>query len=157
MVRLQDRQERTTTSTVNVDLWTAPATDEMREALDTEAAFFQAFLLSGPRALAPKDSKAQVLPGELVRMMTTYFSSLRGRDRPVLRQAARLLNKMTGHPIQAKAEWFVDGDACGAKEDERPAAQPIATFALEVKQLGVVPVHDSVFSVPDGYRLVRPE
>jgi hypothetical protein len=157
VVRLQDRQERTTTSTVNVELWTAPATAEMREALDTEAAFLQAFLLSGPRALAPKNAKAQVLPAELVRMMTTYFSSLRGRDRPVLRQAARLLNKMTGHPIQAKAEWFVEGDACGAKEEERPAAQPIATFAVEVKQLGVAPVHDSAFVVPAGYELVRSE
>jgi hypothetical protein len=88
-----------------------------------------------------------------------------------------------GHPIRTTVEWFLEGNACAPKEEAQPAPaaqptnpsdmvesgvmsmfskkeekagpKPVVSFTMEVKQLGVVPVHDSVFSVPSGYKLVK--
>lgn len=179
VVRIQDRQKRTTVSTVNVDLWTTPVSAQMRQAMQTEAAFNKAFMASAPRAPAPGKGEPQVVPADMVRMMTAYLHSLTPRDRAALQRAANELNKVKGHPIQTKIDWLLDGNACGAKEDEKPAGQsgaaqimssvsglfskkddkagptPIVSFTVEVKQLGVVPLHDSAFAVPAGYKLVK--
>lgn len=179
VVRLQDPKKRTTTSTVNVDLWTTPVTAQMRQAMETEAAFDKAFMATAPRVHAPGRAEPQVVPADMVRMMTAYLHSLSPRDRAALQRAARELNKVKGHPIQTRIDWLLEGNACGAQEEEKRAAQPgtsdvasaitglfgkkeekagpapLVSFSVEVKQLGVVPMHDSVFSVPAGYKLVK--
>lgn len=179
VVRLQDRKKRTTTSTVNVDVWTTPVNARMREAFATEAAFDKAFMASAPRARGPGRTDPHVMPPDMLRMMTAYLGSLTARDRAALQRAASELNKVKGHPIQTKIEWLLEGNACGAeneppaqrqpgasdvvsgitslfgKKEEKSGPPPILSFTIEVKQLGVVPMHDSLFSVPAGYKRVN--
>lgn len=178
VVRFQDKQKRTTTSTVNVDLWTAALNADMRRAMETEAAFGKAFMTSAPRAAAPHRGEPTVMPADMMRMMTAYLGGLTNADRAALRRAAAEFNKVKGHPIQTRIDWLLEGNACGAKDepppsqsgtadlmsgftsllgkkDEKPGAKPIVSFTMEVKQLGVVPMHDSVFNVPAGYKRVN--
>ena len=180
VVRLQDRKRRTTTSTVNVDLWTTAPSASMRKAMETEAAFSKAFMASSPRSQALRRGEAQVVPADMVRMMTTYLHSLSAADRASLQRAANELNKVKGHPIRTQIDWLLEGNACGAaeeqqqrearpsaagvlgslgglmgKKEEKPGTTPVVSFTMEVKQLGVVPAHDSLFSVPAGYQRVN--
>lgn len=181
VVRIQDQQKRTTTSTVNVDLWTTPVNAQMRRALDTESAFDRAYASAARQRFAGREG--EVMPAQLMGQMTAYLASLRPTDRSALMRAAQQLNKVKGHPIQTRIDWLLEGNACGSKEEEKPAAQsgtaelvssvtnlfgkkkeekpsgpePIVSFTVEVKQLGIAPVHDSVFAVPVDYKLVKPE
>ncbi len=181
VVRLQDRKRRTTTSTVNVDVWTTPVSAQMRQAFATEAAFDKAFVASAPRAHLAGRTDPQVMPADMLRMMTAYLGSLTARDRAALQRAGHELNKVKGHPIQTKLDWLLEGNACGAqneppaqpqpgaggvmsgitsllgKKEEKSGPAPILSFTIEVKQLGVAPMHDSLFSVPAGYKLVKYE
>lgn len=186
VVRMQDRERRTTTSTVNVDLWTTPLTPRMREALAMESAFDRTFVASAPYPRAARAHMAKeeppVMPPQVLAMMTGYLSSLNAHDRASLHRAAAELNKVKGHPIRTKLDWLLDGNACGAKEEEHQAAQPataqivsgitglfgskkeekagpapLVSFTVDVKQLGVEPMHDGVFAVPAGYKLVKTE
>ena len=88
VVRLQDRQRRVTTSTVNVDLWTAAPNASMRQAMQTEAAFSKAFM-GASRSPAARRGEAQVVPADMVRMMTTYLHSLSAADREIGRASCR--------------------------------------------------------------------
>jgi len=186
VVRLQDPSRRTTTSTENLDVWTTPVSAQMRHAWDTETAFNRAYMASAPRATPvrgmPSSERAEVMPPQVVQMMTGYLANMSAHDRATFTQALRELSKIKGYPISTKIEWVLDGNACASKESEQRAAQPssgdeklisgiasmfgstksekqgpepILSFATEVKALGVQPEHDSLFTVPNGYRLVK--
>lgn len=180
VVRIVDRQKRSSTSTLKFDVWTTPMNAQMRQAFDTEAAFNRAYA-AGAAAAGPKPGPQQVMPPQMMAMMTSYLHNLSPADRARFARAAHELEKIKGHPVSTKMEWFVDGNACGAKQDEQPAAaspgagmgglisglagklakkeesgpQPLLSFTVEVKQLGVQPVRDSVFLVPAGYKLLK--
>jgi len=177
VVRMQDSAKRTTTSTVKFDVWTTPVNAQMRQAMATEAAFGRSL---GASAAAGKPAAGQqvVMPPEVITMMTGYLANLSPADRAAFSRGVRELDKIKGHPISTKIDWLVDGNACGAK-DEQPQQQtgasgmlsgmagslfakkeesgpkPLLSFTIEVKQLGVRPVRDSVFSVPANYKLAK--
>jgi hypothetical protein len=124
-----------------------------------------------------------VVPQDMMRSMTSYVGGLSARDRAAFARAANEMNKVKGHPVRTTVEWFLEGNACAPKEEpkpepaaqptnpsdmvmsgimsafskkeEKPGPKPVVSFTMEVKQLGVVPVHDSMFSVPAGYKLVK--
>lgn len=181
VVRMQDNVKRTTTSTVKFDVWTTPVNTQMRQAMDTEAAFGRALGASAPRALPAGGKPAadrRVMPPEMLTMMTGYLGSLNPGDRAAFARAVRELDRIKGHPISTKIEWLLEGNACGAKDEqaaqpsgaagmlsglaeklrakkEDTGPKPLLSFTIEVKQLGVQPVRDSVFSVPASYKLVK--
>jgi len=180
VLKLQDPQKRTTTSTVSFDVWTTPLNAQMREALAVEQSYSRAYVGSQPRAHAPSaGDRAQVMPPEVTKLMLGYLSSLSGADRAAIANAGKQLAKIQGHPILTHIEWRLDGNACGArdndsaggaqpnmtavlanmgslfgkKEDKGGAtAKPILDFTVEVKALKVEPVRDGVFAVPSGYK-----
>jgi hypothetical protein len=179
VVRMQDSAKRTTTSTVKFDVWTTPVNAQMRQAMATEAAFGRALGASAaPAASKPAAGQQVVMPPEVITMMTGYLANLSPADRAAFSRGVRELDKIKGHPISTKIDWLLDGNACGAK-DEQPQQQtgasgmfsditgrlfakkeesgpkPLLSFTIEVKQLGVQPVRDSVFSVPASYKLVK--
>ena len=43
----------------------------------------------------------------------------------------------------------------GKKEEQSAGPKPILSFTVEVKAIGVEPVHDSLFAVPAGYKRVN--
>jgi hypothetical protein len=183
VVRMQDSAKRTTTSTVKFDVWTTPVNAQIRQALDTEAAFGRTLAASAPRAAPaagkPAGERQVMMPPEVLAMMTGYLTSLSPADRAALTRGVRELDKIKGHPISTKIEWLLDGNACGAKDEQQPQQQtgaagmlsgvagrllakkeesgpkPLLSFTVEVKQLGVQPVRDSVFSVPASYKLAK--
>jgi hypothetical protein len=182
VVRMQDDAKRTTTSTVKFDVWTTPVNAQMRQAMDTESAYGRAFLAAAPRdsAVAKAAAEARVMPAQMGSMMAGYLAALSPNDRAAFSRGMREFDKIKGHPISTKLEWFVEGNACGAKEEAQSAQQPsgaagmitglagrflkkdepagpkpLLSFTVEVKQLGVQPVRDSVFSVPASYKLVK--
>lgn len=188
-IRMEDKQKRATTSTVKFDIWTSPINADMKKAMDTEAAFGRAYLAAMPKSAMPqitvKPGEPPVLPPEVTASMTSYLGTLSASDRAAFQRAARELEKIKGHPVSTKIEWFVDGNACGAdkeqqqqqqssspssptdlaisgamslfkKKEEKPAGpKPVLSFTMEVKQLGVVPVRDSTFQVPAAYKKVN--
>ncbi len=184
VLRMQDDAKRTTTSKVNFDVWTTPVSAQMRQAIDSEAAYYRAYLASAPRASAPrgKMDRAEVMPPEVVQMMTSYLRNLSARDRENLTGALRELSQIKGHPISTKIEWRLDGNACeskkgadtastsqqgtagllsgvaglmGSSSAKDDAAKPVLDFTIEVKAFGMQQVHDSMFVVPSGYSLVK--
>ncbi|HUQ77175.1 MAG TPA: hypothetical protein VM183_20820 [Burkholderiales bacterium] len=186
VIRMEDKQKRATTSTMKFDIWTSPINGEMKKAIDTETAFARTYMASVPQSAMPmmhgKPGEQPVLPPEIMAQMTGYLGTLSATDRAAFTRAAKELEKIKGHPVSTKIDWFVDGNACGAKDEEqkqqqsssptsisgalmsgamgmlnkkeeKPAGpQPIFSFTVEVKQMGVVPVRDSVFNVPASYK-----
>ena len=185
VVRFQDNKRRTSTSTVNLDIWTSPVTAEMKKALDTEAAFGRAYVAAATRpSPIGKGADRASVPPEVFSMMSTYLGNLSPADRANFQRAIGELQKIKGHPVSTKLEWFLDGNACGSekqeqqqqqssspksasdalmsgamslfKKEEKPAGpQPLLSFTVEVKQMGVVPVRDSTFQVPAAYKKIN--
>lgn len=183
VVRMEDRQKRATTSTLKLDIWTTSVNAEMRKALETEEAFGRAYMAAVPKPMFPvsaKPGEAPALPPEVMSSMSGYLGTLSAADQANFMRAVKEFEKIKGHPVFTKMEWFVDGNACGAqkeeqqprqqsssptdmvvsgvmgmfsKKEEKPAGpQPLMSFTTEVKQMHVVPVRDSTFQVPPGYR-----
>ncbi|HKU45384.1 MAG TPA: hypothetical protein VJQ58_00770 [Burkholderiales bacterium] len=188
VVRFQDAKKRTTTSTVNMDIWTTGLNEDMKKALDTEAAFGRTYLASVPRPQFPvpsgKAGEHPAVPPEVFAMMSQYLGNLSAADRASMQRALNELQKIKGHPVSTKLDWFLDGNACQSdeqqreqqssqpksatdalmssamglfsKKEEKPAGpQPLLSFTVEVKQMGVVPVRDSTFNVPPTYKKVN--
>jgi len=188
VVRFQDTKKRTTTSTVNLDIWTTSLNEDMKKALDTEAAFGRTYLAAVPRPDFPvptgKPGEHPAVPAEVFTMMAAYLGNLSAADRAAFQRAMNELQKIKGHPVSTKLEWFMDGNACGSenqqqqqqssaptsvtdaaisgamsflkKKEEKPAGPPpLLSFTVEVKQMGVVPVRDSTFNVPPSYKKVN--
>ena len=187
IVRFQDAKKRTTTSTVNLDIWTTALNDDMKKALDTENAFGRAYLAAVPRPQFPvptgKPGEHPAVPPEVFSMMAAYLGNLSAADRANFQKAMSELQKIKGHPVSTKLEWFLDGNACGSenqpqqqqqssssptdavisgamslfkKKEEKPAGPPpLLSFTVDVKQMGVVPVRDSTFNVPPTYKKVN--
>jgi hypothetical protein len=156
VVTMQDNTKRTTTSTLNIDVWTTPLTAEMRKALGVEETFDKAYAASAPQAQRVAARKSsEVMPQEVAKMMQAYLSSgLSASDRDALVRAGRELEKIKGHPISTHLEWSMEGNACAAKDAASASTGPILSFTVEVKTLKVEPAHDSLFSVPKDYKLV---
>ena len=129
--------------------------------------------------IAAKPGERAAVPPQMVGMMTHYLGSLSAADRTRFTNALRELEKIKGHPVSTKIEWLLDGNACGAekqeqqaaapqsgmgglvsgamgmfgKKEEKPAGpQPLLSFTIEVKQMGIAPVRDSTFQVPANYK-----
>jgi len=180
VLKLEDPKKRVTTSTVSFDVWTTPLGPQMREAFATEQQFAKAYAGRSPAT----PDRAQPMPAEVTKMMSGYLSSLRPQDRAQIANAGKQLAKIQGHPVYTHIEWRMEGDACGdkgqaeqqqqsssqpgmkdmlgmagslfGKKEEKPAGpKPLLSFTVEVKQLGVQPVKDSVFAVPAGYKKVN--
>jgi hypothetical protein len=137
VVKMQDPQKRTTTSTLSFDVWTTPTTQQMRAAFNTENTFSKAYLAGATRAhplpaAKTEAERAQVMPPEVGQMMLGYLSNLSPADRAAFANVGRQLAKIQGYPISTRIEWRVDGNACAAKEGSTAARQPAADAASVV-------------------------
>jgi hypothetical protein len=184
IVNLRDKAARTTTSTLNLDVWTTPETKAMREALGMEEKY--------ARAYAGTDAgRQQIVPADAAKLITAYLaSSMKQGDVKAFLEAGRQLEKIKGYPISIHLDWNMGGDACAPKETKQTEekssdmsmptsagglvsglagmfvekktkeamkeaeGEPILSFTLEVRSLQMEQLHDSVFKVPKNYRLV---
>jgi hypothetical protein len=76
VVKLRDKAARTTTSTLNLEVWTTPVTRAMRDALAVEESYARAY--SGA---VTDTGKPQLLPADAARLISAYLaSSLKSGD-----------------------------------------------------------------------------
>lgn len=116
-VVLRDKEGRTTTSKVTMDLWTTPLTQNMRDAMAMEATYARAYAGAMPEA-----ARVQLVPDEAAKLMASYLAkSLSPADQAAFLAAARQMQKIQGYPISTKLSWNMDGNACARKEPAKQA------------------------------------
>jgi hypothetical protein len=114
LVELQDNTRRKTTSTLNVELWTTPVSGPLREALAVEENYHRALFKAVRRA----DQPVGVLPNEVRTMIANYFfNGLSAKDRAAFLAAGKEMQKIKGHPVSTRVEWYLTGDACAEKQN----------------------------------------
>jgi hypothetical protein len=120
LVELQDKTRRKTTSTLNVELWTTPLSGQLRDALAVEENYHRAYL----KAVGRGDQPVGVLPSEVRTMIAGYFfNGLSAKDRAAFLAAGKEMEKIKGHPVSTRVEWFLAGDACAQKQDAAGARE----------------------------------
>jgi len=184
VVKLRDQAARTTTSTLNLDIWTTPMTATMRDIMSIEENFYREY-----NGAIAKTGQQEILPAEALKLISTYMAStLKPADLKAFLDAGKKMEKIKGRPILTRLDWGLEGNACApedtkeAKEKSAPtpanagdlvsglaglfaqkkteetmkagAGEPILSFTVEVKKLAIEPVHDGEFDVPKNYRLV---
>jgi hypothetical protein len=182
VVKLRDPKARVTTSTLNMEIWTTPMTNTLREIQDIENSYNREY--SSAIGLVHKQ---EALPADATRLISTYMAGmLKQADMKSFLDAGKQMEKIKGRPILTSLDWSLDGNACGSKGETRDqsasapanagdlvssvtgmftqknsedtaktaAGQPILSFSVEVKKLAIEPVHDSEFAVPANYKLV---
>jgi hypothetical protein len=118
IVTMQDPAARKTVSTLNVDLWTTPATPQLKEALALEQAYAKN-LANNLVTIATGGQKTQVVPEEAATVINTYISQLlTPADRAAFLKAGKELEKIKGYPILTQLAWNLKGDACAAAETD---------------------------------------
>src|SRR5487761_2718933 len=69
IVNLRDKTARTSTSTLNFDVWTTPVTQAMRETLNIQESYAKAYYG------ATTDGSTQILPAEAAKMIIAYINN----------------------------------------------------------------------------------
>jgi hypothetical protein len=183
LVTFQDNTARKSISALNVDVWTTPVTEALRNVFAIEQAYARAY----SKNLTTSD-KAPVLPPETMSMISAYMArSLASGEAAAFAAPVRQLEKIKGHPILTKIDWDMKGNACAPKESDAPSAnapppgpaetlsaiagllgqrkpenaadagnKPIISFQIETRMLKVDAEHDSLFVVPQGYKKIDP-
>lgn len=126
VVDLRDTVSRTTTSTLNMEIWTTPLTRAIRDALAMEDSYARAY--SGVASGAGKPPP--ILPGDAAKLISTYLaSSLKPTDLSAFLEAGKQMEKIKGYPISTRLTWNMEGNACAPKEtrgstDNSPTQSP---------------------------------
>jgi len=111
-ITLRDKQARTTTSKVSLDLWTTPPTQAMRDAMNVEAAYARAYAGS-----VAETSRAPIVPDEAAKLIASYLAkSLSQSDLSAFLAAGKQMQKVKGYPISSQLTWNMDGNACAPKQ-----------------------------------------
>lgn len=185
VVNLRDKAARTTTSTLSLDIWTTPLTQAMRDAMGIEAAYAHAFAgsvadTSKPQILPSDAAKLissylanSLTPGDRNAFLDAGKQMEKIKGYPISTQLAWNMagnacapketeNKSSGSkPVPSSPGGLASGLAGMFAEKKTEDAmkgadgEPILSFTLEVKSLKVEPLHDSVFTVPANYKLVK--
>ena len=112
VVNLRDKAARNTTSTLNLDIWTTPETQAMREALGMEETYARAYA-----GYVTDAGKQQIVPGDAAKLISAYLaSSLKSGDLKAFLEAGRQMEKIKGYPISTHLAWGMEGNACAPKE-----------------------------------------
>jgi hypothetical protein len=184
VVKLRDNAARTSTSIMNMDIWTTPMTRSIRDVLNMEESYARAY--AGTLA---NSTRQQILPSDAAKLISAYMaSSLKQADLKAFLDAGRQMEKIKGYPISTRLAWNMDGNACAPKETKSESSsrepipssasglvssltgmfakkktdeamkeaegEPILSFTVEVKALKLDQLHDSIFTVPVDYKLV---
>jgi len=151
----RDNASRNSTSTVSIDLWTTPVTPAMVEAKALEKAYVRA-----RDKILGIDTVTEwmgILPPEVGRMISGYLSANVGpAERANFLSGAKKPDQVQGQPILVKVKWSFAGEACSMDKTMKDIGdKPLLTFTFEVKSHKMVPIHDSLFAPPKGYKITK--
>ena len=155
LVTFRDNASRKSTSTVSIDLWTAPVTPALEDAKALEQAYVRA--RDKVLGIDSDPERMGLLPPEVGRMISSYLSASVGpSDRANLLAGAKKPDKVKGQPILTNVTWSFAGDACSMGEAMKDIGdKPLFRFMSEVKSRKMVPLHDSLFVPPKGYKITK--
>ena len=153
LVALRDNAARKATGTVSVDLWTAPVTLAVDEAIALEKTYVQ----SRDKILSASNDTTRpgLFPLEVDTLLNGYLTqSVTPADRASLLAAMTKVDEAKGYPVLIRVKLTVAGAACSM--DETPygtGEKPLFVLTWEVKSHKLVSLHDSLFAPPKGYKV----
>ena len=152
LVTLRDNASRKSTGTVSVDLWTAPVTLGMDEAIGLERTYARAH---DKILAAGSEARPGLLPYEVDTLLNAYLAqSATSADRANLLAAMSKVDEAKGYPILMRVKWTVAGAACSTDATPTGAGdKPLFVLTWEVKSQKLLPLHDSLFAPPKGYKI----
>ena len=155
LVTFRDNVSRKSTSTVSIDLWTAPVTPALEDAKALEKAFVRA--RDKILGIDTDTERIGILPPEVGRMISSYLSAnVSPSDRTNLLAGAKKTDKVKGQPILTNVTWRFTGEACSMQQTMKDIGdRPLFTFISEMKSHKMVPLHDSLFAPPKGYKITK--
>jgi hypothetical protein len=129
VINLRDKATQTTTSTMNIDIWTTPMTSAMHDTLRVEESYARAY-----NGAVTDTSKRQILPADAAKLITAYLaSSLKPTDLNAFIDAGKQMEKIKGYPISTHLTWNMEGNACAPKQtknaEDKSASKSIPTSA----------------------------
>ncbi|HEX4984943.1 MAG TPA: hypothetical protein VFV71_02605 [Burkholderiales bacterium] len=150
-----DNASRRSTGTVDLDIWTAETTGDLRDALAAEKAFEDAH-----GKLGGADAEADyfaLLPPAAAKMIASYLApSVSPTDRAAFLAGPKKADKVPGVPILTTVRWNFSGEACaGNALPPSEAGKPLFTLTSEVRVHRMEPRHDSLFAVPKDYKITK--
>jgi hypothetical protein len=112
VINLRDKTGRNSTSTLNVDVWTTPLTQAIRDTFSMEEKYAKAYA-----GTFTTIEKQPIVPFEATKMISDYLaSSLTPASRNAFLDAGKQIGQIKGYPISTRLTWNLDGNACAAKE-----------------------------------------
>ncbi len=152
LVTFRDNASRKSTSTISIDLWTAPITPALKDATALERTYARA----RDKILdADSDPDRMVaLPSEVGKMIGSFLSpNVSPTDRASFLVGAKKLDKVKGLPVIMNVKWTFAGEACSMDETMKDiGSKPLLVFTSEVKSHKLEALHDSLFAPPKEYK-----
>jgi len=184
VVNLRDNTARNTTSTLNMNVWTTPMTAAMRDTLKVEESYARAYsgalTDTSKQQILPADAAKLITTylasalkqGDLNAFLDAGKQMEKIKGYPISTHLAWNMDGNACAPKESKDDSSgkssmpssagglvssLTGMFAKKKTDDAmkdAAGEPILSFTFEVKSLKIEPVHDSVFTVPQNYKLV---
>ena len=134
VVNLRDKSGRNSTSTLNVEVWTTPVTQAMRETFSMEDKFAKAY--AGNLSTMEKQ---QIVPPEASKMIASYLAgSLNPSSRNAFLDIGKRMGQIKGYPISTHLAWNLEGNACAAKETKEAENDSGGSSSITTSPSGLV-------------------
>lgn len=184
LVEYKDDKGRVDRNTLNLVFWNTEPTKAMNEAWEIDGQATKNYLAKIKQS---KNPLAEYLPDSIFMALSAFSGDTSKNDQRWQSSITRKLAKAKGYPMSIKTEWYLDRNACteaapkkkstdwsnplqalkdkasdfAGKQAEKmfmpDPKQPIFRYIYDVTGVEIKPVHDSVFEVPAGYKLVTRE
>jgi len=179
---LEDKMKRRDTNNVSIVFWTTRPTNNMREMWKVHEEFQREYV---KRIKVAENPFGRFFANEVYMSLAAFSGDISKEDKQWAARANRELSRIQGYPVSTKLEWTRSGNACasekaaknkksdqslkgmvsgmmdgvldaGKKQVKKQLdAMPIIIYVYEVKSAQMEQVHDSVFNIPSGAKLVN--
>ena len=184
LMEYKDNKGRIDKNTLNLVFWNTTPTSAMNEAWKINGEATKAYLAKVKQGNNPL---AKYLPDSIFMALSAFSGDTSKKDQTWQNHVARELTKAEGYPMSIKTEWYLDRKACPEAKPAKKALdwsnpleamketasdyagkqakkmfmpnpkEPIFRYIYDVTSVDIKSVHDSVFEVPAGYKLVSRE
>jgi hypothetical protein len=114
LINLRDKTGRNSTSTLNIEIWTTPIVQSIRDTFSMEEKYAKAYA-----GTLTSIEKQPLVPFEATKMISAYMAgSLSPASRNAFLDTGKQLGQIKGYPIKTRLTWNLDGNACAAKESK---------------------------------------
>jgi len=181
-VVVEDKMKRRDTNNVSIVFWTTQPTNTMREMWKIHEDFQREYL---KRIKVAENPFGRFFANEVYMSLAAFSGDISKDDKRWATRVNRELSRIKGYPVSTKLEWTRSGNACASEKTAKKKksdnslkgmmsgmmdsmldsgkkqvqkqidAMPVLIYIYEVKSVQTEQVHDSVFNVPPGSKLVN--